>query len=532
MKRIYKIIIYFLAITFLFVIFYPVRNKTKILLIGLDGADWKVINPLLKQGKLPNLKFLMDNGCWGNLRSFYPLYSETIWTTILTGKAPIKHGITTQLIEDPQTHESILWTSNLIKTKRIWNILSERGKKVCVISHKITWPPEEVNGILISDRLDLSDYFQKDYSFPELKNIISEADFNKFTELKNGITSKLDKNLYKLDYETEVRDNFTFNITNYFLKNQKFDFITLYISGIDFVSHHFWKYLFPEGWQIDKDEELLFKDIINDYYIFCDKAIGELIKRMDKNTTVIIVSDHGFTNIKIPEEIYTFNVNLILKLCGLDRIIKNNKIISIKQFIHASPAVSAPVFLRIHGELNENELEEIKKYAISVLENIKIKEIQMPLFKILKYKIDELTLKINYPYLFINPQYHILIDGKEYKIADFLPLISEVPQSGNHYPIGIIILSGKHIINKKLIEGSTIYDITPTILYLMGFPLGKDMPGKVLVQAIKDDFLRKNPLRYIETYEKPKIKKPLKPIRMPKDEEKIKEMMRALGYLQ
>jgi len=137
-----KLILFiFIIILFLFFILSKRNPQNKILLIGIDGADWKVINLLLKEDKLPTFKKLIQKGSWGNLQSFFPLASETIWTSIFTGKSPDKHGITAQLMKDPDTQELVPPTSNLIKTKKLWNILSEFKRKVGVIGHRVTWPP-------------------------------------------------------------------------------------------------------------------------------------------------------------------------------------------------------------------------------------------------------------------------------------------------------------------------------------------------------------------------------------------------------
>lgn len=185
--------------------------------------------------------------------------------------------------------------------------------------------------------------------------------------------------------------------------------------------------------------------------------------------------------------------------------------------------------LRIVGNLSLDEFEEVRKEAKDILRTIKVKETGKYIFKIIEDTRYGFTIEIDGLYINKNPQHHILIKNGEYKILDFL---TESPHSGNHDRLGIVIISGKYIESNKVIENATIYDITPTILYLMGFPIGKDMKGKVLVEAIDTTYLKKHPIKYIETYETNKQEKPQKPIRSPIDEEKIKERMRSLGYIQ
>lgn len=171
-----KIFLIILLITIIFLFsanhLFLTKSKPKILLIGLDGASWDIMTPLIGEEKLPNIKQLMDKGCWGNLESFQPLISEVIWTSIATGKSPQKHGITDRLMKDPDTGELVPSTSNLRKVKAIWNILSEYKKKVGIIGYRLTWPPEKINGVMVSDRIYIHQYLylSKDYSYPPFVN--------------------------------------------------------------------------------------------------------------------------------------------------------------------------------------------------------------------------------------------------------------------------------------------------------------------------------------------------------------------------
>ena len=67
--------------------------KTKVVVLGFDGASWETIDPLIEKGKLPFLKRLKDESAWGPLTTFKPTKSPVIWTSIATGKTMIKHGI-------------------------------------------------------------------------------------------------------------------------------------------------------------------------------------------------------------------------------------------------------------------------------------------------------------------------------------------------------------------------------------------------------------------------------------------------------
>jgi len=120
----------------------------RFLLIGLDGAEWSVIEPLIEQGRMPNIAALMESGVSCKLRSLEPKQkSPVIWTTIATGKLPEKHGITGYV----DSNSKQLLTSNVRTARMFWDILGERGLTVTVIGWLVSWPAEVVNGTMVTD---------------------------------------------------------------------------------------------------------------------------------------------------------------------------------------------------------------------------------------------------------------------------------------------------------------------------------------------------------------------------------------------
>ncbi len=498
----------------------PNKRRYKILMIGLDGASWKIALPLIKEGKLPNIKGLMDNGCWGNLKTFNLFLSEIIWTTIATGKPPHIHGITSNLMLDPDTEEMVPPTSNLRRAKAIWNILSEHKKKVGVVNYRVSWPAEKVNGVMISDRADDKKYFALHYSEPHFVTLCTEKIFNSFMEGKNSL-SVLKGN------STLNRDIFMSNFTRYLLRNKNFDFFCLYLSGIDESSHYYWKYMFPNNQDIPTKDVLRYKDVIRDYYIWCDSVIGDLLKLLDKNTTVIIVSDHGFMTVPINSRYNLSKVDDLLEVSGLKKFKHKSYTVMLKN------KVKDPAFfiknIEITGDFSKEEFNAIRENTKDILKNIRVKETDQPLFKISRDTKNGFLLEADAEYINRVREYHILINGQEYKILDFM---TSDPSVGVHdVNDAIIIMSGKNIRRHQELQSASIHDITPTVLYLLGLPIAIDMPGKVLAGTIDGLLLNRNPIRYIDTYEGNIKQTSQKPIRSPVDEEKIKEKMRSLGYI-
>jgi predicted AlkP superfamily phosphohydrolase/phosphomutase len=508
---------------------YNKNTKNKVLLIGLDGADWKIMHLLIDKGELPNIKKIMENGCWGDLQNFEPVVSEVIWTSMATGKIPEKHGILDRLMQEQNSGVEVPVTSNLRKVKAIWDILSESNKRAGVVHYMVTWPPEKVNGVLVSDRvMDIEDinYLSKNRSYPDFTKICSENAFNNFKKDRYGLFSNINRNRFPYFWwKIEGIDNFMANLSIYLLKKQKFDFFCLYLEGIDVVSHNFWHFLFPEGFDVSEGEIKKYKDVILNYYIWCDKIVGEMLKSAGRDTTVIIVSDHGFMTRR--KNAYLFSaVDYLLEISGINKISIGSHIAILKN--EPADIHSFNKNIKITGDFSENELNEIRQEAKNVLKNIKVEETGEYIFKEFKDTKNGFVIIAPQLYMKKNPEYHILVNGKEYKIMDLL--INHV-FSGGHSRSGIIIITGKGARHKKIITNANVYDITPTILYYMGIPIAKDMDGKVLFEAIEEDYIKSNPIRYIDTYETFKDKTIQKPIRSLLDEERIKEKMRSLGYI-
>jgi len=290
-------------------------EKNKILFIGIDGATFGVIRPLIKEGKLPHLKKIMENGCWGELSTLNPTWTPVIWTSIATGKFPNKHGIyffsksylkgmnrPIHFRRIPQfvgTNKmftllemlGLLHTTPTLSLDRkipgLWNIFSKAGLKVGLISYPVTWPAEKVNGFLISDRFQYSSLEDRFYP-PELKKMLDTAQ----TESQLQTHDLLKKYPGVRDYF--ISDRIAEELSIRLLKNIDFDLFIVYFSGPDKVGHLYWKYYQPDSmvYKPSKPDIEKYKDLIPDYYDYMDNVIGRIADQA-KGYTTIIASDHG-----------------------------------------------------------------------------------------------------------------------------------------------------------------------------------------------------------------------------------------------
>ena len=300
------------------------KPRQKVLLIGVDAAEWSVLGPLLDQQKLPAFASLRE-GSSGKLRSLEPLTkSPIIWASIATGKVPEKHGISDFFFKRAEKDRAAAreaakgaegespTTSNLWKARPIWDILGSVGKKVGVVGWWTTWPAQPVNGFLISDyvQYDNGSWPAKDsrrtypasldslvsavrrtpqsVTWAELFQFVAPFDTTKVTQRQQDLVSDL-----RWIYAADVT---FYRVAMQLYKTQRPEFMTVYFRGIDAASHRYWDIDIPGEFNppLTDAEYQWMKRIIPNYYIFTDRLIGSLLKEADAQTNVIVCSDHGF----------------------------------------------------------------------------------------------------------------------------------------------------------------------------------------------------------------------------------------------
>jgi predicted AlkP superfamily phosphohydrolase/phosphomutase len=126
------------------------QRGPRVYVLGLDGATWDVIDPLIERGKLPVFKALKEGGAWARLRTFDPTLSAVVWTSIATGKTMIKHGIVDWTYVNRQNIQ-VPYSSSEKRTPSLWEIMDEHGLRSVVLNWFVTYPPDAVRGVMVSD---------------------------------------------------------------------------------------------------------------------------------------------------------------------------------------------------------------------------------------------------------------------------------------------------------------------------------------------------------------------------------------------
>lgn len=471
--------------------------KTKIVIIGLDGASWPVLVDLVAKGRMPNIKKLMAQGVSGPLMSLAVTASPIVWTSLATGKLPQKHGV-----------EEFIVDTSAVKTKRLWDIVEEDGMTIGVYGWLVTYPPREVNGFMIPCWLATSPA-----TFPDSLEFIKKMELGVKGKYSVGIGDYLGAALAALKlgatpatllglaanmigklfsrpgpsrsewrlrvFSMKLRMELFANLINKF----RTDFSTVVISEIDNLSHRYWGYFEPEKFSHLKAAEVRkFGDVIPRIYQEADAAVGRVIANIDQETTVFVISDHGFQALTTPLRI------------NPDKLFGGTKF----QDAFSHWYIGAELCLK---SVDNAEGHELSAAAFSYLEGCRLKESRLALFEIDREGSNVIKLKVNMDVLDLpGLMTEICLLGERELL--FPEMMAEGPNlmTGFHAPEGIFIARGANICRDKVITNASVLDVTPTILRLLDLPLDAEMDGKVLEQALDEQFLKEHPVKTIDSY--------------------------------
>jgi predicted AlkP superfamily phosphohydrolase/phosphomutase/tetratricopeptide (TPR) repeat protein len=287
------------------------RLAKRVLLIGWDAADWKVIRPLLADGKLPTLARLIDGGVSGNLATIQPMLSPMLWNSIATGKRADKHGICSFVgpLSDLSGIRPIASTSRTCKA--IWNILTQAGLASNVVSWFASHPAEPIRGSIVSDRYAAqSAAWQEGAQLPAgtvhpaslaeqlAPFIVSPRDLDAaallpFIPRAAEIDQEHDDRLAKLA-GIVARTSTVHAAACQLAQQDDWDFMAVYYSAIDEFGHHFMPYHPPHVAGVSQRDAAIYGEAVAGCYQFQDMMLEALLAYAGPETTVVLVSDHGF----------------------------------------------------------------------------------------------------------------------------------------------------------------------------------------------------------------------------------------------
>jgi len=456
-------------------------SKTKVLIVGLDCATPQIVFD--HRDDLPVLKGLMEKGLHGRLRSSDPPITIPAWMVMTTGKDPGKLGLYGFRHRKGDSYDQ-MWIANskAVHEKRLWDIIGERGGQSCLVSVPPSYPPYPVAGNLVSCFITPPGK-DKEYTYPQT--------------LRQEIEERFGPYIFDVVFRIEDRDQILagiyrmtdkrFEIMDWLIRDKPWDLFMFVEIGVDRVHHAFWKYMDHEHHLYEPGNK--YENAILDYYKHLDGKVGELLRRVDEDTVVLVVSDHGAKRMK-----GAFCVNEWLIEQG-DLVIKEKpqKVVSVddlaidwsKTKAWAWGGYYARVFLNVEGreprgiikpEDYEKEREDLTR-RLRALRGPKGEEWQTKVIWPQDY-FDE----VNGEY----PDLMVYFDDLYWRSAGtlghgtmFLPENDTGPDDAVHAQEGIYILCDPKNAKTEW-RDANILDIAPTVLDRLGIPVPADMKGKIL----------------------------------------------------
>jgi predicted AlkP superfamily phosphohydrolase/phosphomutase len=541
----------------------------RILVIGIDGATFDLIKPWAEAGDLPNLARMMAEGIHGPLESTIPPVTAPAWSTFATGVNLGKHSVFDFIRPMGGRYDLVNATS--IRAPTLWKILSEAGCQVGTMNVPVTYPPQPVNGFEIGGMLS-----------PVSGTFTYPADLLDRYEGKLKPYRIAPHVQYKPGNETEFTDDLLDLVERrsayalQLMTDYPYDFLMFHFQATDNMQHAFWKFVDPTHPRYDPQAAARFGPGLKRIYQRVDDAVGQMRDRLTDDTTVIVMSDHGFGSLH-----YVVNLNLFLLDQGLLKLKKGawtrlkaglfragltpasfwhlvertglqnyvwqvskstrNKVVGKflsfndvdwSQTVAYSIGHVGQIYVNLKGREPEGivepgeQREAVKQQVTAALRQLRHPETGQPLVD----RIIPGDQVVHGPYANQGPDLHLVMDG--YRTIAF-PLFATDHHivtrqirgdSGCHRLHGVLIATGPEIQRGKTIENAHIMDLAPTILHLMGLPVLDDMDGRVLTEALTSDHPVKrqaNGATDDKAYGE-----------LSKEEEaEVEDRLRALGYL-
>ncbi|HZI64419.1 MAG TPA: alkaline phosphatase family protein [Thermoanaerobaculia bacterium] len=485
--------------------------------IGADGAAWRVIERLWAEGGLPHLKALADRGSRATLRTAYNA-SPVIWTTIATGVVPERHGITDFVV--PTARGDVPVASTVRRAPALWNMLSRAGRRVAVLGWWASWPAEEVEGVVLSDRVMMGldrAVFPPEYA-AQLRQDLAAAD--------------LRPSSFRSRPNPERRDRLMAHTAER-LVSEDYDLVLLYIRSTDVISHKFWKYFEPDRFApLDPAELARHRDEVPRIYRALDETVGRLVAQ-GPDSNFVVLSDHGFHAADEDDLQIVIDVDAVLAELG---------------YLAKGPGGVDFARSRLYGYNSQpHHLDKEVRFALAGREpggtvaaaerpalrarlEADLARIRYasgaPAFAVRDARPREIKGGADFVIKVLRPGAgrRLLRDGQPLAATAQVLEISGTHTASTH---GIWIAAGPQIQAGAALDGIHIHDVAPTLLYGLGLPVADDFAGRAWQELYTAEFRARHPVRRIRTWG-PRAGGEAEATAA--DQELLEEL-RALGYL-
>lgn len=547
-----------------------------LIVLGLDGATFDIIKPLIESGKLPTFKKVMENGSYGKLRSTRIPISPSAWSSFLTGLRPINNSIFDFVKRVENSYEFRPVNSSDRKGTNIWECLEDSNKTCGILNVPSTYPPEDINNFMISGFPCPTNikWIKPRELLEELEENLGEINLQPEVFYTEGNEVNFIKDQYRCWENTE-------RIFDYLWNKKDLDIFIAVFKPLDEILHGLWKSI-DETYPSHEKYRKYKKDVLG-LYKKADELLSKIIKEKAKDTSLIIMSDHGFgpvhstlymNNWLIDQGYMKFKDNLgtnfkrLLHNLGfnLENMFNFGKKIGLMKFAkkiaypsdgksflskiidnlflyfkdidwERTKAYSRGNFGQIYinkkgreprGCIDEKEYSRVVNEIYNKLKNFKDPRTGERIFDKI-FKRDEIykgKYKERAPDLIFFDKNFEYTANRMFEFGSN-KLVGEnvIDRSGDHKPYGIFIAYGKEFKENFQIKNAEIVDLMPTILYLLNCKIPERVDGKILKEIFKEEWDKKLKAEFKNFREKLTRERGKY-----KEEKKIKKRLKKVGY--
>jgi len=526
---------------------YP--SSAQVVVLGLDGATFDIIVPLVERGRLPNLTRLMREGVSATLKSTILPKSPQAWSSFMTGTNPGKHGIFGFSRLGEKSYQVQYVNDAMRCGESLWGILGRHRKRVGVLNVPITYPPEKVNGFLVGGMFSPGTHVEFTYP-PDLYQSLRQelGEYIIEAEIPRGISDEVFKERYLPELSRMVRNRGA--AARYLYQRYPVDFFMVVFTATDRVSHAYWRYHDVAHPEYNAQDGTRYGDAIDRIYEQVDEEIGKLLAAVGDDASVLVMSDHGMGPLY-----RVVHLNAWLEQKGfLQR--KKGAVRALRKAVkrlgkvawRLLPVMPHRLLTLLSPKLRASVLEQVSfaeinwagtqafslGYDGNIFINTKGGRPQGIVEKGVDYERTRDAL-IEALYDFADPKTgeklvdhvhrreeiywgphvdgapDLLVAWKNYRVRNVVSLFSDPRtvvspydadvslahrHSSAHNLEGILIAKGPHIRRGETLPCAEIIDLAPTILYLFGLPVSEYMDGKVLGGMFTDEYLSGHPVVY------------------------------------
>lgn len=530
-------------------------SKPRVIILGMDGLDHQYLDPLIQEGKLPNFKKLIAEGAKGTLLSIVPPSSAGAWPSMVTGCNPGKTNLLNFRVYDPISRKIVLTDGRDLRRPALWDILGLYGKKSIVINEPMSYPPHKIKGVMISGLLAPEEGV---YTYPTtLSPLLNEVGYKREAVPKGeGFSAPQSTLLSDLLFTEKKR----LDLALLLMEKNDWDLFFCMFSSTDRMMHHIGRHF-------------SLKDLRTNI-IEMDTILGAFLDHLPEETTLLLVSDHGFTfypnKFSIPRWLEKEGYWVLPKKqdpqpTPLFHIAKFLKTLEERADLPDIPGLRWPAALQKDDITPPVDWEKSSAIAVETGGNwgsIRILDPKKPVGhleahwgigyrKLLKKEISEklslledpetrekVVKKIlerealfNGPYQEEMPDLVFELSKMRVDFAFSDHIFREEPVY-HHRREGVLFAYGEKIRKSALLDDAQIVDITPTVLYLLEIPIAEDLDGKLLESILEKSSLALQIPQWTPRYPEKGIEWVGDYDQRMESSEDVKENLRSLGYLQ